>query len=318
MNILIEAVGSPGWGSTLPYLRTVATRLIGVDIDPYAFGLYEVDKGFLVPTYAEPRCFAVLESLCRSEEVDLVIPSIHEGLPGWAGRAPALGKEGVTVLVSPPETIEMCYDKWETHRFFAANRIPTPRTALTQGYDLIKPRVGRGGSGIYRTIPGQRVDMEGMISQEFIEGSEFSIDALCDFSGSPLYIVIRRRLREQSGISVVGQVTRDPVIEEHARRILNSAQFVGPINIQCFRRGDETLFTEINPRISGGLSLSMAATENWFEVIARWLRGAAVKPVSVRDGLVMMRSYQDHILDETKLLAAPRELESRTETENCE
>ncbi len=303
MNVLIEAVGSPIWGTLFPYLRAISDKIVGLDIDPLAFGLYMVDRGYLVPRYSHPDCFDTLIEICLAEEIDLVFPSVNEGLLEWANRRESLAKLGITVLISPEDTIAICYDKWETYRFFVANGIPTPKTSLHHEYELIKPRVGRGGSGIRRVEPGKSVDMEGCVSQEFVEGQEFSIDALCDMDGNIIYIVPRKRLAIESGLSVKGQVVYDEMIEQHMRQVLTSSCFVGPVDVQCFRTDDGVLFTEINPRIAGGLSLSMAATENWFELLAKMLSNVSFEPVPVKYGLLMMRYFSDCLVNERDLLS---------------
>jgi carbamoyl-phosphate synthase large subunit len=302
MIALVEAVGSLAWGTLLPYLRAIATRVIGLDISPLAYGLYLVDRGYLVPRYSDPDCMDALLDICRRERVELVLPTLHEGLQEWAARRDELAREGIRVLISPPETIALCHDKWETYRFFTNHQIPTPRTSLQHEHDLIKPRVGRGGGGIRRVTPGAPVDMAGHVSQEFIEGQEFSVDALCDLGGRVLYVVPRKRLAVESGLSVQGQVVRDEEIETYVRRILSATPFVGPVDIQCFRTTAGVFFTEINPRIAGGLSLSMAATENWFEVLGKLFRGEKVIPKPVRYDLVMMRYYSDYIVPNDGLL----------------
>ena len=302
MNVLVEAVGSPAWATLLPYLRTVATRIVALDIDPLAAGLYLVDRGYLVPRYSEPGCMDALVDICRRERIDWVFPTIHEGLHLWAARRAALAAEGIRVVISPSETIAICHDKWETYGFFRTHGIPTPRTSLRPEHDLIKPRVGRGGSGQRRIAPGEAVDMNGCIAQEFLIGTEFSVDALCDFDGKVLYVVPRQRLAVESGLSVRGRVVRDDEIETHVRTILGATRFVGPVDVQCFRTAAGVRFTEINPRIAGGLSLAMAATENWFDVLQRLTRGEVVQPKPIADGLVMLRHYADCIVTPEALL----------------
>ena len=302
MNVLVEAVGSPAWATLLPYLRTVATRIVALDIDPLAAGLYLVDRGVLVPRYSDSGCMDTLVDICRRERIDWVLPTIHEGLHHWAARRDPLAAEGIRVVISPPETIAICHDKWETYRFFCAHDIPTPRTSLTHEHELIKPRIGRGGSGQLRVPPGEPVDMTGCIAQEFLTGTEFSVDALCDFDGRVLYVVPRQRLAVESGLSVRGRVVRDEEIEGYVRTILAAARFVGPVDVQCFRTDAGVRFTEINPRIAGGLSLSMAATENWFGVLERLCRGERVHPKPVNDGLLMLRYYADCIVAPEALL----------------
>lgn len=302
MNVLIEAAGSKIWGTLLPYLRAVSSKIVGLDIDAFSCGLYMANRGYVVPRYDELGCFEKILKICRDEKIELVLPSINEGLLEWAKQRDSLQKEGVKVLISPPESISICQDKWETYNFFSDNKIPTPPTSLKHEYDLVKPRIGRGGAGIHRIDPAKNFDMEGYISQQFINGQEFSVDALCDFDGHVVCVVPRKRLAVESGLSVKGQVVNDPEIEMYVRKILNLTPFIGPVDIQCFKVGADIFFTEINPRIAGGLSLSMAATENWFELLVAMENGASVQPVKVNYGLLTMRYFSDCIVHERDLL----------------
>ena len=125
---------------------------------------------------------------------------------------------------------------------------------------------------------------------------------MCDLDGNPVYIVPRKRILVESGKSVKGEVVRDDEIRYYVTRILNATQFVGPIDIQCIRSSNGLFFTEINPRIAGGLSLSMAATDNWFGLIQRMLKGEEIRPKSVQYGLVMLRFYSDLIIHKSELI----------------
>jgi carbamoyl-phosphate synthase large subunit len=301
MRVLIEAVGSPIWGPLLPRLREVADFIVGADVDPYAWGLYRVDRGALVPRYSEPGVWDTLSRLCEENHVDLVIPSINEGLEGWAARKGDFEKLGVRVLLSDLETIKICADKWETFQFFKRSGIPTAATSLGREHELLKPRVGRGGTGIRRATRNELdgFDMMGYVTQEFLDGQEYSIDAFCGMDGAPACVVVRERMAVESGVSVRGRVVAHPEIEREARRTLAAARFVGPVNMQCFITAKGVFFTEINPRIAGGLSLSMAATGNWFAWTRDMLfKGAAIPSCRVRTGLVMMRHYEDVIIHE--------------------
>ena len=302
MRVLIEAVGSPVWGPLLPSLHSVASHIVGVDINPLSAGLYRVDRGCLVPKYHDPACWPRLEQLLAEEAIDWVIPSINEGLTGWAARHASLAKKGITLLLSPASTVEIFSDKWRTYEFFTAHGIPTPQTSLRHEFELIKPRLGRGSAGIRREAP-TGADLHDDVSQEVLEGREFSVDALCDSHGRVLYVVPRERLHVVSGLSMTSQVFRDEAVERHVRHILKSIAFYGPVNIQGFRTSTGVKFTEINPRLAGGLSLSMAATENWFALLLRLHEGAAFAPQPLKDRLTMMRQFCDVIVPAEQLLS---------------
>lgn len=302
MRVLIEAVGSPVWGPMLPWLHRAAESVTGADIDPMAWGLHVGDKGIVVPAYGRTHAWSALKRVCREERIDTVFPSVQEGLPGWASRKSRFARIGVRVAVSPERTIRICTDKWLTFLFLKKHGIPTPETSLRMKFGVIKPRVGRGGRGVVlRASRSARYTMRGMISQELLEGMEFSADVLCDGTPEPVCVVVRDRLAVESGVSVRGRVVADSEVEGLVRRIVSLSPFLGPVNVQGFRTRRGVFVTEINPRIAGGMSLSMAATGNWFRWMDSILDGRPVRRCGTRTGLVMLRYYKEVIVDEREI-----------------
>jgi len=301
MNVLIDGVGSPIWGTLKPFLEIVADKIIGIDITPYSCGLYLFNKGYLVPPYSQKDCFDYILDILKKENIDIVLPIVHEGLPLWANRMALLKKLGIFVFLSPISTIDICNDKWKTFEFFRKNKIKTPATSLKHEFCFLKPRFGRGGAGIRHIPLGESVNMEGYISQQFIEGQEYSVDVFCDIEGNALCIVPRKRVQITSGISTVGQVVKDIEIESQVKQILSFMKFLGPINIQCFKNSFGIYFIEINSRLAGGMSLSMHATCNWFKTIYKIIKKEQVHSMNVNYGLIMMRYFSEIVISEENL-----------------
>ena len=297
LRALTEAAGSPVWPALAHALREAGIAPVATDIDPLAVGLHLGDLAAIVPKGFDDDYYTAAEQLIRQHQISLVIPSINEALPGWANRKEHFAKQGVTVLISPPTTIETFCDKWLTYLAFQKIGIPTPPTSLAPEYDLIKPRVGRGSDGIHRRGPEEAGALSGQVSQRYIEGPEYTVDVLCDLDGCPIYIVPRRRLKVESGISFRGRVVQESDIEHNVRRICDAMQFIGPINIQCIRGDDGLYFIEINPRIGGGLALSLAATTNWFSLIREMIDGRSVEAGPIRYGLTMLRYYSECFIE---------------------
>lgn len=312
MNVLVEAVGSPGWPTLTPYLRSAFVRIVGLEIDPLAARAGLVDACHVVPRHGELSGPEQLFELCARERVDVVLPSVDEGLGFWSRHREAFAERGVQVVVSPLETVELFADKWKTYRFFEAHGVPTPETSLSHEYGLVKPRCGRGGAGVRRVAAGSIRDdeMQGLVSQRPLTGQELSIDVLCDLQGRAAYKVQRERLETASGISVRGRVVNHPEVDRFVDRVLSATPFHGIANIQCFVESDGVFFTEVNARIPGGLSLSMAATENWFPPLLKLLRSLPIETVEVRHGLEMLRHFRDVFVD----AGGPTERDTRGRT----
>ncbi|WAM37244.1 ATP-grasp domain-containing protein [Caldicellulosiruptor acetigenus] len=187
--------------------------------------------------------------------------------------------------------------------FFEENGIPTPKTSLKSDYDLIKPRFGRGSKGIYyKNVLPEDFDMNGYISQELVKGEEYTIDVLCDLGSNPIYIIPRKRIETESGVSTKSVTVYDEQIIEYTKFIVSKLKPIGIINIQCFKDKDKLNFIEINPRMAGGISLSFASSDNWFKAIECFFYNKEYVPKKVIYSNYMFRFYNDLIIHESNLL----------------
>ena len=296
MRILTEASGSLTAAWLMRAIREAGHQPVGSDILDITPARCLADDFIRLPPADDPRLWEQTAELLRSHRIDLVIPSLDESLAGWAERREAFADAGTHILISAPETLAVCQDKWRTYQFFREQGIPTVATSREQRYPLVKPRVGRGGSGV--RITDEPVDMTGMLSQELAAGFEVTVDALFDHRGEAVYIVPRRRIGVRDGKSTGGETFAHEGIERLVRRMGDALAFYGPINFQCFVDGETIRFIEINPRIAGGMALGLAATENWIRVIVEHLLPRrAVTPVPVRYGLRMVRYYAECFIE---------------------
>ena len=304
MIVLVEGIGSMVFNTQLKYYKEMKWNIVGMDIDNKSSGLYKVFKPYIVPRYSDKDCFKVIEDIIKKENIDLVFPSVNEGLLEWSRRKKYFwDKYNTNVIISDEETIKICTDKWLTYKFFVDNNIPTPKTSLSLKYRLIKPRIGRGSTGILiKDETPSNFNMEGYISQEIVEGEEYTIDILCDFDSKPIYIIPRKRLDVESGVSVKGITVFDAQIIKYCEQIVDKLKPIGIINIQCFKSQDKINFIEINPRIAGGSSLSFAASDNWFKAIECFVLGKEYISKYIKYNRYMFRTYEDVIVDESDLI----------------
>lgn len=293
MRILIEASGSLTSGYLINSIKEAGHTCVASDINNSCFGRYLADDFIVMPTASDPEIWNKIESKLLENNINMVIPSLDETLLGWAQHKEKFSEIGIKIVLSSSESIAVCQDKWLTYEFFKANGIPTPKTSLNQIYPLVKPRLGRGGAGVF--IPEDNVDMTGQISQEVVDGVEYTVDVFCDDANIPIYIVPRRRLNVRDGKSVDGIVEHNEAISNWVKLICQKLPFIGPINIQCFKLNDGSiLFIEINPRIAGGMALGFASTENWIRlIISNLVYGVKITPKLIQYGLEMRRYYAE-------------------------
>ncbi|QZY54309.1 ATP-grasp domain-containing protein [Crassaminicella profunda] len=304
MKVLVEAVGSMTFGPALKYYNEMGWEIIGMDITGHAFGFYKNIKPYIVPKYSEKNCFSVIEEIIKNEKIDMIFPTINEGLLEWSKRKEEYKKKyNANVILSDKDIINICMDKWNTYNFFMRNNIPTPKTSLKRKYGLLKPRIGRGSTGIYFTDEAnENFDMSGYISQEIVDGQEYTIDVLCDFQSNPVYIIPRKRIDTESGVSTKGVTVFDEKIIQYVKEIILKLKPIGIINIQCFKNENEINFIEINPRIAGGSSLSFASSDNWFKAIQCFQKGSSYSSKDVKYNNYMFRYYEDVIVEDGNLI----------------
>src|SRR5262249_35304098 len=153
--------------------------------------------------------------------IGLLIPTIDDELMALAAAVPAFAAIGARVAVSSVEAIAASNDKYRTSRTLAANGIAAAATFLpselsaSQRFPLfVKPRFGRGSVGAFaiRTARDLAFFLDYVadpIVQEFLDGPEFTIDMLCDFSGRPLSVVPRERVVVRAGVTDRGRTVKD-------------------------------------------------------------------------------------------------------------
>jgi carbamoyl-phosphate synthase large subunit len=292
MRILTEASGSLVAAYLIKAIKEAGYYAVGSDINKRNAGFCLADDFIVMPKHDDPDLWSFLFRKLPETCIDVVIPSFDETLLGWAERQADFKRQGIFVCISPAETVRIFQDKWETHLFFDSIGIPSPATSLMKAYPLVKPRKGRGSEGV-QIVAGD-VPMEGMISQEVVEGDEYTIDAFFGIDGRPIYIIPRKRIGVHQGKSTGGIVCRHQEIEHYVSKMAETARFVGPINFQCFVNDDGIQFIEINPRVAGGMALGFAASENWVRLIVEhFVQGKAIQPKPVLNGLKMVRYYAE-------------------------
>jgi len=292
--------------------RAAGATTIAADVDPLAPALYHADQRALVPRVEDPSYTEALRALVEVNDVRLVVPLTDLDHLQLAGARPLL--DGTVVLVSEPETIERCLDKYLAHAFFEAQGLGSPPTWLPAELPaeppfpvLVKARRGFGSRHIYRAENRAELDfflrytnVESMV-QRACRGVEFSIDVFCDLDGRCLEAVPRTMIESKGGESIKGATIRDDRLIEFGCAVSEALRIIGPANVQCFREPDgELQVTDVNPRFGGGFPLPTAAGSRYPELALALARGETPERRlgEFREGVVMTRYFSQVILEE--------------------
>lgn len=148
LKILIEASGCLTSSYMIEAIKNAGHIVCGSDIDSFNTAFIECDDFIIMPKVSDAHLWDKTLHLCRAHHIDIVIPTLDESLLGWSEQKAHFAQYGILVIISAPHTIQTFLDKWQTYQFFCQIGIPTPKSSLYKHYGVLKPRFGRGGSGI--------------------------------------------------------------------------------------------------------------------------------------------------------------------------
>jgi len=297
----------------------------GADATRFSPAMHLVDKAHTVAPIAEGRYVEELLAIARRSETDLVVPLIDSELPLIAAAADRFAAIRCRALISSPSVVRICRDKLATYDCLQKAGIDTPRTwpwvAVTTlkrhhfPYYL-KPRTGSAAVGNYvvRTVNeletfGRRVP--DAIVQEFVDGSEHTLDVYCGLDGRPRCVVPRKRIEVRTGEVSKGVITKDAALMAVGRNVAEVlGECRGVITVQCIvEAGGRIRVIEINPRFGGGAPLSIRAGADFPGWIMTELLGKTprINPTGFRDDLAMLR-YDEAVFvaNASKLLNTSR------------
>lgn len=282
----------------------IALKIYGADMAGTAPALVYCDCVKKVCSMRDPHYISELVEICRNEQIDLLIPTIDTDLAILSEFSTAF--ENTRVLVSDLDRILICRDKSNTAAFFRKCGCYAPETVDNwRDYQgtypcFIKPKDGSSSVNAFKVESITELEMYAQqignyIVQPFIEGTEYTVDVLCDFEREPIYIVPRIRMQVRAGEVLKTQISVDRKIIEECKRIVATFKPIGPITIQLIRQNvtNRDYFIEINPRFGGGAPLSMKAGARSAEAILKMLLNEDLNSDSVlSDGAIYSRFDQ--------------------------
>lgn len=279
----------------------VKLKIYGADMTGTAPALAYCDYVRKVCGMKEESYIDELVAICKKEKIDLLIPTIDTDLLVLSENISSFGN--TKVLVSAPEKIQICRDKNNTADFFESCGCFAPKTFNDwKAYDksfpcFIKPKDGSSSINAFKVnniaeLKMYATQIKDYVIQPFIDGTEYTVDIFCDFSGNPIYITPRIRLQVRAGEVLKTKISMDEKIIEESKRIVKKFKPVGPITVQLIRENgtNDDYFIEINPRYGGGAPLSMKAGAKSAETVLKLLLDEKIEDtILIEDGAIYSR-----------------------------
>lgn len=321
--IMVTGVGSGVAQSIIKALR-LANRdhqrhyiILGTDAGWKAAGLYAVDRAFLVPRCSdEPAYLDRLVEICRDNKVDFLIPGTDPEVDALKGLKPQIeALTGVHVLLNPPETIDIGYDKFKTTEFLKKHGFPYPETVPLNSADItslaqidypfiVKPRYGSGSVGLALIKDKKMLEnhlasqADEMIAQEYINApeNEYTCGLAFGKEGQLLStIILQRDLKK--GFTQFARVTRQDEVQRQITAIAGVLEGRGAYNVQGQLTGKGFVVFEINPRFSGTTAFRAVAGQNEPDIYIQHFLKGEVPSTEINTSLCMSRYLNEYYFD---------------------
>jgi carbamoyl-phosphate synthase large subunit len=295
--------------ATLAELGLVG-KVVACDLSRMSAAMHAADAAEIVPRCTSAEFVPVILDLCQRHHIGLVVPGIDTELAVLAAARDQFAAQGVTVLISSPETIAIGADKWQTHVWLVEQGFPTVRQTSAENaiadpqnwqFPLIaKPARGSASVGVAKVTNAEELAFAtrggDVVVQSLATGAEHTVDVLVNRAGKCVAAIPRRRIEVRSGEVFKGVTHRRAELIELATTIAERLPGAyGPLNIQVFF--DEVTgqlnVIEINPRFAGGFPLAWHAGGKFPQWIIEEILGlpSTATNHAWRDGLVMMRHF---------------------------
>jgi carbamoyl-phosphate synthase large subunit len=281
--------------------------LVAADMSRTAPAMAVADVARVVAdVYAQDYVDQILQ-ICQEEKVDLLISLNDLELPVLSPHRGRFEEAGVRLLISGEDVIDICFDKFKTVQFCQELNIGTPRTCLSLEEALkalesgelsfpvvVKPRWGSASIGLefpadleelelaYRLVTlrvsrsilseASKEDMErSVLIQELIDGTEYGLDILNDFSGRNVQVYVKEKLSMRAGETDKSVLRNHPELEKLGVRVGETLGHIGNVDCDVFEKDGKYYLLELNPRFGGGYPFSQMSGADYPAAILAWM-----------------------------------------------
>lgn len=306
-NVLLTSAGRRNY--LVDYFRQALAGqgcVFAADASEEAAALQEADRSFILPMASDPTYIDTLLSVCKKYQVRLLVSLNDLELPVIAAHRNRFLELGTIPVVSSPEVIDICFDKWATYNFIKNIGLNSPETflslqdaqiALKKGSltfpMVIKPRWGSASIGIdfleaieelemsyhlakirlLKTFLGEissRNSDNCLLIQKQLFGEEFGLDIINDLSGQYVTTFVKRKLVMRAGETDRAEIVENEMLKSIGKKIGRSLGHIGNLDCDVFVDGTDCYILEMNPRFGGGYPFSHMGGADLPSALVAW------------------------------------------------
>lgn len=309
MNIMLTSVGRRAY--MVKYFKEILNnkgKVYVCNSDDTSIAFKYADEKVISPLIYNEQYIPFLLNYCKKNAIDILISLFDIDLFILAQHKKQFEEIGTKVIVSDPEIIEVCNDKWKTYQFLKYNGFNTPSSFLNinevkekitineLSYPIVvKPRYGCGSISIsiaydkedlyYLTKKANKdiassylkyesaVTEDKVIYQECLKGQEYGADIINNLNGETQNVIIRKKLAMRSGETDIAQLVDEPIIKKTLLQLGQVTKHIGNMDCDVFLVNNVPYILEMNARFGGGYPFSHMGGCNLPKAIINWVKG---------------------------------------------
>jgi len=333
MNILFTCAGRRTY--LLKYFKENLSEgdlVIATDMQLSAPALQVADIKLQVPAVYDPEYINITLDICKEYKVDALLSLNDLELPILADNKSKFEELGVKVIVSSPEVIDICFDKYKTAKWIESIGLVSPKTyvrledvkrALEVGevsFPLfMKPRWGSGSIGLESIADMEELDIyynllmkkikrtilstasignEYIMIQEKLTGNEYGLDIMNDLKGNNVGVSVKQKLAMRAGETDKAVTVDLPTVKKMGEQIGRELKHIGNLDVDIMQRANgDYCVLELNPRFGGGFPFSYEAGVNMPKAIIEWIKGNKVDSSILQPEYNRMFSKNDYLME---------------------
>ena len=305
--VLIPGAAAPSGINAIKSLRIARYKgkIVATDSSYLSAGFLMSDFNEVIPEADDRSFLQRLLEITKNHKVQVLLPTSGYDIYSYSEHRKILLERGVVPIVSDRKSLEICRDKMQTyhhlrHDFSLPTTTDEPND-IQQFPIIAKPRFGKGSRGVIKIenesdLKHVSSKTNELIYQEFLPGTEYTIDVLCDLNEKPLIAVPRIRIQTKAGISTKGKIVRDTKLEEICMEIARRIRIRGPCCIQMKESSDGTLkLVEVNPRMGGGTIFATLAGVNFPALLLDLVEGKEIVMPEISE-VTVVRYFEEIVI----------------------
>ncbi|MEQ5306967.1 ATP-grasp domain-containing protein [Providencia huaxiensis] len=337
MNILLTSVGRRTY--LIDYfkdaLREFNSKVFAANsVKTYA--ITQADSYTITPEIYSDNYIEFLLKYCKDNQIKIIISLFDIDLPILAKNKELFSNIGVRVIISSPDVIDICNDKWKTYNFLLDSNIPTPKTFLSLPFAeeeikknslvfplIVKPRWGMGSIGIYKAdnldelkIFYSKVKNEiqstylkyesaldidkSVLIQQYISGNEYGLEIINDLNGKYITTFCKQKVAMRSGETDQALTIKNETLSKLGDSLAKELKHICILDTDCLEQNGQFYVLEMNARFGGQYPFSHLAGVNIPRQIIEWvISGKTLKKyTTLKENVLSCKDIQPTVIND--------------------